>query len=69
VSEPGPEPELTIRPVDDRRLAKLQLGALAILKSDRPHTPLERRWAQEVLDLCVALGEARGSLGPDAQQS
>ncbi len=56
------------RPVDDRRLARLQMAARLILERAPQHTPLELRWAQEVLDLTVALQEARagGGDGPSA---
>jgi hypothetical protein len=50
------------RPVDDRRLAKLQVASLVMLENPQRHTPLELRWAQEVLDLTVALREARDQL-------
>ena len=49
-------------PVDDARLAKLQLAALAILQRSDGHTPLERQWAKEVFDLCSALREARAEI-------
>jgi len=57
--EPGDS--TTARPVDDRRLARLHMGAAAILANPGAHTPLELRWAAEVRDLTVALAEARGA--------
>ena len=49
-----PEPT----PVDEGRRAKLMLAsALVLQKSDV--SPLERRWATEVFDLCSALGAER----------
>jgi hypothetical protein len=52
-----PEP----RPVDEQRRAKLMLAAAIVLVRDTS-TPLERRWAGEVYDLCAALG---GERSPD----
>ena len=49
-------------PVDDARLAKLQIAAYAILERGESHTPLERQWAKEVFDLCAALREARAEI-------
>ena len=51
-----PEPS----PVDESRRAKLMLAA-ALVVSRETSTPLERRWASEVFDLCAALGEERGT--------
>ena len=51
-----PEPS----PVDEDRRAKLMLAA-ALVVARESSTPLERRWATEVFDLCAALGEERGS--------
>jgi hypothetical protein len=45
-------------PVDDDRRAKLMLAAAMVLLREGS-TPLERRWASEVYDLCAALGRAR----------
>ena len=49
-----PEPT----PVDEGRRAKMMLAAVLVLRKPDV-TPLERRWATEVLDLCAALGEER----------
>ena len=49
-------------PVDDARLAKLRLAAAVMLGHPDRHTPLELRWAQQVLDLATALAEARDRL-------
>jgi hypothetical protein len=49
-------------PVDDARLAKLGLAATVMLGNPGRHTPLELRWAQQVLDLATALVEARRQL-------
>lgn len=49
-------------PVDDGRLRRLHVAATAILLRGEAHTPLERRWAREVLDLTAALRSAREEL-------
>ncbi len=49
-------------PVDDARLAKLRLAAAIMLGNPDRHTPLELRWAQQVLDLATALAQARDEL-------
>ncbi len=49
------------QPVDDRRLVTLTLAAMAILREGTDHTPLERQWAQSVLDLATALAEERAA--------
>jgi len=56
----GGAPPPAPAPVDDRRLARLAAGALVVLGRGDRHTPLERQWAQQVLDLAAALAEARG---------
>jgi hypothetical protein len=53
------------QPVDDRRLVTLLLAAMAILREGSDHTPLERQWAQSVLDLATALAEERAARGVD----
>ena len=53
-------------PVDDTRLAKLGLAAAVMLGNPERHTPLELRWAQQVLDLATALAEARRQLAGSA---
>lgn len=50
-----PDPEA----VDEGRRAKLMLAAVLVLSRESA-SPLERRWAKEVYDLCAALGGARG---------
>jgi hypothetical protein len=68
MAQPGPPdvppdgPLVESRPVDDRRLLRLQQAAVLILHRAESHTPLERQWAQQVLDLSVALREARARL-------
>jgi len=49
-----PEPT----PVDEGRRSKLMLAAALVLQKPEG-TPLERRWAAEVFDLCAALGDER----------
>ena len=50
-------------PVDDARLLKLRVAAALMLENPDRHTPLELRWAQQVLDLATALVEARAEIG------
>ena len=61
-------PEETIEPVpvDQARLAKLMMGALAVL-SRESSTPLERQWARQVVDLCAALDAERRQQPPSSQ--
>jgi hypothetical protein len=54
----NPEPV----PVDNARLAKLRVAAALVLLHDDRHTPLELRWAQQVLDLATALQAARSEM-------
>jgi hypothetical protein len=49
-------------PVDDARLVRLHVAAQIILERAERHTPLERQWAKEVVDLAVALRAARDEL-------
>lgn len=57
---PSAEPP-EAHPVDDERLQRLFTGAALVLARRDRHTPLERTWAQQVLDLASALAEARRS--------
>ena len=59
-----PEPA----PVDDARLAKLRVAAALVLAHGDRHTPLERQWAQQVLDLTTALHAARVELDRRADE-
>ncbi|HLN18332.1 MAG TPA: hypothetical protein VK277_16445 [Acidimicrobiales bacterium] len=69
MTQPGPPddvppdgPLVESQPVDERRLVRLQQAAVLILYRAEGHTPLERQWAQQVLDLTVALRQARARL-------
>lgn len=50
------------QPVDQARLARLHVAARAIVERPERHTPLELQWAKEVVDLTVALQEARNQV-------
>ena len=56
----GPEPVRAAAAVDDARAMKLRLAAALVLQRGDRHSPLDRQWAQQVLDLATALLEARG---------
>ena len=53
-----PEEMPAAEAVDEDRRAKLMLAAVLVLSRESA-SPLERRWAKEVYDLCAALGDAR----------